>query len=129
MRGDARTAPERVQPVLDAVAAVAKDHPDVEVHQFGEASAGRWLGDLLADDFRRAEFTAVPLALGILLVAALLPVGLALTACLAAFGLLSVASHQLHLFQTTYSVMFLMGFAVGLAVAVLLDATPVRPKV
>ncbi len=119
MRGDARTAPDRVQPVLDAVAAVAKDHRDVEIHQFGEASAGKWLGDLLADDFRRAEFTAVPLALGILLVAfgaavaALLPVGLALTACLAAFGLLSLASHQLHLFQTTYSVMFLMGFAVG----------------
>ncbi|SCD96753.1 MULTISPECIES: MMPL family transporter [unclassified Streptomyces] len=119
MRGDARTAPDRVQPVLDAVAAVAKDHPGVEIHQFGEASAGKWLGDLLADDFRRAEFTAVPLALGILLVAfgaavaALLPVGLALTACLAAFGLLSLASHQLHLFQTTYSVMFLMGFAVG----------------
>ncbi|WP_324793389.1 MMPL family transporter [Streptomyces cyaneofuscatus] len=119
MRGDPRTAPDRVQPVLDAVAAVAKAHPDVEIHQFGEASAGKWLGDLLADDFRRAEFTAVPLALGILLVAfgavvaALLPVGLALTACLAAFGLLSLASHQLHLFQTTYSVMFLMGFAVG----------------
>ncbi|MGW9303644.1 MMPL family transporter [Streptomyces cyaneofuscatus] len=119
MRGDARTAPDRVQPVLDAVAAVAKAHPGVEIHQFGEASAGKWLGDLLADDFRRAEFTAVPLALGILLVAfgavvaALLPVGLALTACLAAFGLLSLASHQLHLFQTTYSVMFLMGFAVG----------------
>ncbi|MFD4274057.1 MMPL family transporter [Streptomyces cyaneofuscatus] len=119
MRGDARTAPDRVQPVLDAVAAVAKAHPDVDIHQFGEASAGKWLGDLLADDFRRAEFTAVPLALGILLVAfgavvaALLPVGLALTACLAAFGLLSLASHQLHLFQTTYSVMFLMGFAVG----------------
>ncbi|MET9926425.1 MULTISPECIES: MMPL family transporter [unclassified Streptomyces] len=119
MRGDARTAPDRVQPVLDAVAAVAKEHGSVEIHQFGEASAGKWLGDLLADDFRRAEFTAVPLALGILLVAfgavvaALLPVGLALTACLAAFGLLSVASHQLHLFQTTYSVMFLMGFAVG----------------
>ncbi|XMN09503.1 MMPL family transporter [Streptomyces griseobrunneus] len=119
MRGDARTAPDRVQPVLDAVAAVAKDHRGVEIHQFGEASAGKWLGDLLADDFRRAEFTAVPLALGILLVAfgavvaALLPVGLALTACLAAFGLLSLASHQLHLFQTTYSVMFLMGFAVG----------------
>ncbi|MFE7054875.1 MMPL family transporter [Streptomyces californicus] len=119
MKGDAATSSERIQPVLDAVAAVGADHPDVEIHQFGEASAGKWLGDLLAEDFRKAEFTAVPLALGILLVAfgaivaALLPVGLALTACMAAFGLLSIASHQLHLFQTTYSVMFLMGFAVG----------------
>ncbi|MFJ6144183.1 MMPL family transporter [Streptomyces anulatus] len=119
IKGDAATSPDRVQPVLDAVAAVGEDHPDTEIHQFGEASAGKWLGDLLAEDFKKAEFTAVPLALGILLVAfgavvaALLPVGLALTACMAAFGLLSIASHQLHLFQTTYSVMFLMGFAVG----------------
>ncbi|WP_405936461.1 MMPL family transporter [Streptomyces sp. NBC_00726] len=119
MKGDPDTAPDRVQPVLDAVAGVGKRQPGVTVSQFGDASAGKWLGDLLADDFKKAEFTAVPLALGILLVAfgavvaALLPVGLALTACMAAFGLLSLASHQLHLFQTTYSVMFLMGFAVG----------------
>ncbi|MFF2330349.1 MULTISPECIES: MMPL family transporter [unclassified Streptomyces] len=119
MKGDAATAPDKVQPVLDAVSAVRADHPDVTLHQFGEASAGKWLGDLLSEDFKKAEYTAVPLALGILLVAfgavvaALLPVGLALTACMAAFGLLSLASHQLHLFQTTYSVMFLMGFAVG----------------
>ncbi|MFJ9677260.1 MMPL family transporter [Streptomyces sp. NPDC101194] len=119
MKGDAATAPDRVQPVLDAVSGVRADHPGLTIHQFGEASAGKWLGDLLSEDFRKAEFIAVPLALGILLVAfgavvaALLPVGLALTACMAAFGLLSLASHQLHLFQTTYSVMFLMGFAVG----------------
>ncbi|MEU6919578.1 MULTISPECIES: MMPL family transporter [unclassified Streptomyces] len=119
LKGDAATAPDRVQPVLDAVDGVRAGHPDVTIHQFGEASAGKWLGDLLSEDFKKAEFTAVPLALGILLVAfgavvaALLPVGLALTACMAAFGLLSLASHQLHLFQTTYSVMFLMGFAVG----------------
>ncbi|MCM2391051.1 MMPL family transporter [Streptomyces albipurpureus] len=119
VKGDSKTAGDRVQPVLDAVAEVDRTHQNIEVHQFGQASADKWLGDLLADDFKRAEFTAVPLALGILLVAfgavvaALLPVGLALTACLAAFGLLSLASHQLHLFQTTYSVMFLMGLAVG----------------
>lgn len=119
IRGDSTTAADRVRPVLDAVADVGRAHENIEVHQFGQASADKWLGDLLADDFTRAEFTAVPLALGILLVAfgavvaALLPVGLALTACLAAFGLLSLASHQLHLFQTTYSVMFLMGLAVG----------------
>ncbi|WP_328909803.1 MMPL family transporter [Streptomyces sp. NBC_00234] len=119
MKGDAATSADRVQPVLDAVSGVREARTDVDIHQFGEASAGKWLGDLLAEDFQKAEFTAVPLALGILLVAfgavvaALLPVGLALTACMAAFGLLSLASHQLHLFQTTYSVMFLMGFAVG----------------
>lgn len=60
MKGDAATAPDRVQPVLDAVSAVRADHPDVTIHQFGEASAGKWLGDLLSEDFKKAEFTAVP---------------------------------------------------------------------
>lgn len=121
MKGKSDEATDRVQPVLDAVQK-AKDEGashGISVYQFGDASSEKQLSDLLSDDLTRAEFTAVPLALGILLVAfgavvaALLPVGLALTACVAAFGLLSLASHQLHLFETTYSVMFLMGLAVG----------------
>ncbi|GAA1890880.1 MMPL family transporter [Streptomyces durmitorensis] len=121
MKGKSDEAADRVQPVLDAVQK-AKDEGaanGIAVYQFGDASSEKHLGDLLSDDLTRAEFTAVPLALGILLVAfgavvaALLPVGLALTACIGAFGLLSLASHQLHLFETTYSVMFLMGLAVG----------------
>ncbi|MEU6768655.1 MMPL family transporter [Streptomyces sp. NPDC046853] len=121
MKGASDEAADRVQPVLDAVQK-AKDEgagKGISVYQFGDASSEKQLGDLLSDDLTKAEFTAVPLALGILLVAfgavvaALLPVGLALTACVAAFGLLSLASHQLHLFETTYSVMFLMGLAVG----------------
>ncbi|GGV38888.1 membrane protein [Streptomyces longisporoflavus] len=121
MKGASDGAADRVQPVLDAVQK-AKDEgasKGISVYQFGDASSEKQLSDLLSDDLTKAEFTAVPLALGILLVAfgavvaALLPVGLALTACVAAFGLLSLASHQLHLFETTYSVMFLMGLAVG----------------
>ncbi|MEU4995138.1 MMPL family transporter [Streptomyces sp. NPDC021622] len=121
MKGASDDAADRVQPVLDAVqkADEAGAGQGVSVYQFGDASSEKQLSDLLSDDLTKAEFTAVPLALGILLVAfgavvaALLPVGLALTACVAAFGLLSLASHQLHLFETTYSVMFLMGLAVG----------------
>src|SRR6266542_1105445 len=70
-------------------------------------------------DMKRAEWTVVPLALGILLVvfgalmAALLPVVLALTAFLAANGLLAVISHALHVDQSASSVMLLMGMAVG----------------
>ncbi|MEU7579200.1 MMPL family transporter [Streptomyces sp. NPDC041068] len=121
IKGPSDDAADRVGPVLDAVAKAKEDGAahGISVHQFGDASSEKHLSDLLADDLKKAEFTAVPLALGILLiafgavVAALLPVGLALTACVAAFGLLSLASHQLHLFETTYSVMFLMGLAVG----------------
>jgi uncharacterized membrane protein YdfJ with MMPL/SSD domain len=117
--GDADTAPDRVQPVLDAVARVKAAHPEVTIGQFGDASSGKWLNDILGKDFAQAEWTAVPLALGILLIAfgallaALLPVGLALTAFIAANGLLAVASHALHVFDTTSSVMLLMGLAVG----------------
>jgi uncharacterized membrane protein YdfJ with MMPL/SSD domain len=119
MTGDAETAPDRVQPVLDAVGRARAAHPEVTVGQFGDASSGKWLNEILGKDFAQAEWTAVPLALGILLVAfgallaALLPVGLALTAFVAANGLLAVASHKLHVFDTTSSVMLLMGLAVG----------------
>ncbi|MGH4027804.1 MMPL family transporter [Actinomycetota bacterium Odt1-20B] len=121
MKGASDKAADQVQPVLDAVdkAREAGAEDGVHVYQFGDASSEKHLNDLLSDDLKSAEFTAVPLALGILLVAfgavvaALLPVGLALTACVAAFGLLGLASHAVHIFETTYSVMFLMGMAVG----------------
>ncbi|SCK16906.1 putative drug exporter of the RND superfamily [Streptomyces sp. WMMB 714] len=122
MKGDPETAGDRVQPVVDAVEKVRAAHrgEGVELHQYGQASADRWLGEMLSDDFAKAEWTAVPLALGILLVAfgalvaALLPVALAVTAFVAANGLLALASHQLHIFDTTSSVMLLMGLAVGI---------------
>jgi RND superfamily putative drug exporter len=119
VKGDPDSAADRVGPVLKAVEEVADRHPEVSVGQFGEASAGKWLDDMLGDDFAKAELTAVPLALGILLVAfgalvaAVLPVGLALTAFIAANGLLAVVSHKLHMFETTSSVMLLVGLAVG----------------
>ncbi|MCZ4121712.1 MMPL family transporter [Streptomyces sp. H39-S7] len=119
MKGRAEDAGDRVQPVLDAVQKVRDGHQDVQIDEFGDASAGKWLGDIISKDFAKAEWTAVPLALGILLVAfgalvaALLPVGLAVTAFIGASGLLAVGSHKLHIFESTSSVMLLMGLAVG----------------
>ncbi|WP_172387363.1 MMPL family transporter [Streptomyces sp. MNP-20] len=121
VKGESDQAADRVDPVLAAVdeARDAGKAHGIAVHQFGDASSEKFLKDLLADDLKKAEFMAVPLALAILLVAfgavvaALLPVGLALTACVAAFGLLGLASHAVHMAETTYSVMFLMGLAVG----------------
>jgi RND superfamily putative drug exporter len=121
MAGDPDTAADRVEPVMEAAAATGEAVADegVEVHQFGDATGEKAVGDLLSEDFRTAEMTAVPLALGILLVvfgavvAALLPVFLALTACVGTFGLLALASHQVPMFESTNSVMFLVGLAVG----------------
>ncbi len=119
IKGDPDTATDRVQPVEDAVTRVQAANPAVTIEQFGQASANRWFNDTLANDFARAEWTVVPLAIGILLVvfgallAALLPVLLALTAFLAANGLLALVSHAMHVDSSTSSVMLLMGMAVG----------------
>ena len=119
MKGNPDTAANRVQPVLDAVAGARAAHPDVTIEQFGDASANKWFSDTVTKDLRRAEWTVVPLALGILLVvfgalvAALLPVVLALTAFLAANGLLALISHAMHVDSSASSVTLLMGMAVG----------------
>src|SRR4029077_7806619 len=116
---DPMTAADRVQPILDAVAATRSAHSDVRIDQFGDGSANRWFNDTIGKDFQRAEWTAVPLALGILLVAfgaflaAVLPVGLALTSFLADNGILAVVSQRLPLDSSTSSVMLLVGLAVG----------------
>lgn len=119
MTGDPSTAPDRVQPVLDAVAKVAAANPGLGISEVGDASGGQWVSQTLGKDFKRAEWTAVPLAFGILLaafgalLAALLPVVLAVTAFMAALGLLDVLSHAMPLDSSANSVMLLMGLAVG----------------
>ncbi|MET7638757.1 MMPL family transporter [Streptomyces sp. NPDC005438] len=117
--GDPDKAADQVEPLMKAAREAGEKHQGTEVYQYGQASADHWLNKMLGEDFAKAEWTAVPLALGILLVAfgalvaALLPVALAVTAFVAANGVLMMVSHQLHLDETTFSVMLLIGLAVG----------------
>ncbi|MBH5337547.1 MMPL family transporter [Streptomyces pactum] len=119
MRGEEDTAADRVQPVLDAVEKAQDQHPALRVEQFGDASGDKAFNDAFGDDFQQAEFSALPVALGILLiafgalVAALLPVVLAMTAFIATTGLVAVVSHLVHMSDTANSVMLLVGLAVG----------------
>ncbi|MER5451686.1 MMPL family transporter [Streptomyces sp. NPDC002764] len=119
MTGKAGTAYQRVEPVLRSVDRVRAAHPDLRVEQYGQASGSKWFQDTVLKDFHRAEWTAIPLALGILLaafgalLAATLPVLLAMTAFFAADGLLAVISHRMHVDDTTSSVVLLLGLAVG----------------
>ncbi|CAM5615607.1 MMPL family transporter OS=Streptomyces tendae OX=1932 GN=GUR47_31520 PE=4 SV=1 [Streptomyces tendae] len=75
--------------------------------------------DAFGDDFKKAEYSAVPVALGILLVAfgalvaALVPVALAITAIVATMGLMGLVSHLQPMSETANSVMLLVGLAVG----------------
>ncbi|MFC9125971.1 MMPL family transporter [Streptomyces sp. NPDC057099] len=119
MRGAADTAGERVEPVLKAVEGVQKDHASLRIEEIGGASMMKTFDDAFGDDFKKAEYSAVPVAFGILLiafgalVAALLPVALAVTAIMATMGLMGIVSHLQPMSDTANSVMLLVGMAVG----------------
>ncbi|MFI6373611.1 MMPL family transporter [Streptomyces sp. NPDC050546] len=119
MRGEADTAGERVEPVLKAVEGVQEDHASLRIEEIGGASMMKTFDDAFGDDFKKAEYSAVPVALGILLiafgalVAALVPVALAVTAIMATMGLMGVVSHVMPMSDTANSVMLLVGMAVG----------------
>lgn len=119
MRGESETAGERVEPVLKAVEGVQKDHGSLRIEEIGGASMMKTFDDAFGDDFEKAEYSAVPVAFGILLiafgalVAALLPVLLAVTSIMATIGLMGIVSHVMPMSDTANSVMLLVGLAVG----------------
>ncbi|MFF9117802.1 MMPL family transporter [Streptomyces massasporeus] len=119
MRGESDTAGERVEPVLKAVEGVQEDHASLRIEEIGGASMMKTFDDAFGEDFKKAEYSAVPVAFGILLiafgalVAALLPVALAVTAIMATMGLMGVVSHVMPMSETANSVMLLVGMAVG----------------
>src|SRR4051795_6647023 len=119
MRGKMDTADKRVQPLLDAVAGLAKANAGFTVAEFGMASATHELNETISKDFQNAEKLSVPVTFVILLlafgafVAAGVPVLLAFSAVLASVGLSAVASHVFHASDATQSVILLMGMAVG----------------
>jgi len=109
----------RVGPVLDAVAATERTHAGFRIAEFGSASFGNVTMHSADSDLHRAEFLSVPTTVLILLlafgalVAALLPVLLSLTAIIAAVGLVFLTSHLFPVDGSAYSVMLLIGLAVG----------------
>ncbi|MFG1953305.1 MMPL family transporter [Micromonospora sp. NPDC048830] len=119
MSGDPETASDRVQPLRDATAGVQAAHPQLRIEQVGGPSIGKALDDTLGEDFKRAELLSLPVTLAILvvafgaLIAAGVPVLLALSSVAAAMGLSTLASHLVPATDTTASVILLIGMAVG----------------
>jgi uncharacterized membrane protein YdfJ with MMPL/SSD domain len=109
----------KVDPSLNAVSSVAAQHPSFRIEQFGDGSADKALSKAFEDDFRRAEFTSLPITLVILilafgaLLAAFVPLVLAITAVAAAIGLLGPISHIWPVDESISSVVLLIGLAVG----------------
>jgi len=117
--GNPETAKDRVGPALAATAAVQRAHRGLFVGEVGDASANKAIEKRVADDFRRAEITSLPVTLLILVlafgsaVAAAIPLLLGITAVAAALGLTALLSHGLHVDSSISSVILLIGLAVG----------------
>jgi len=119
IRGDADDAVDKIDPVLDRVAAVQQAHPQLFVGEFGDASASHALDTAFAEDLERAGLFSLPITLLILviafgaLVAAGIPLLLALTAVFATFGLVALPSHLLPVAPEASALVLLIGLAVG----------------
>ncbi|MGH2965419.1 MAG: MMPL family transporter [Solirubrobacterales bacterium] len=117
--GDETQAEDRVGATLDATSAAQAANPDFTVEQMGDASVQKELGDSISSDFKQAFATSLPITLVILLiafgalVAASVPIILALTAVLATIGLVAVLSHVSPVDQSINEVILLIGLAVG----------------
>ncbi len=117
--GDDEQVADRIDPSLAATAAAQQAHPDLRIEQFGGGSADKALSKAFEDDFKRAETLSLPITLLILLiafgalVAAGLPLLLAMTAVAATIGLLGPISQVLPVDESISSVVLLIGLAVG----------------
>jgi putative drug exporter of the RND superfamily len=119
LSGDPEDAAEQVEPVLASLAEVGAAHPDLRVESFGEGSGERDIDAVVEEDLGRAGLLSVPVTLGIMLlafgaiVAAGVPVLLALSAVFAAMGLYAVASQVFPDSGPVPHVILLIGLAVG----------------
>jgi RND superfamily putative drug exporter len=119
MTGDSKTSEERVKPLLDATASVQQQYPDLLIEEVGGASLDKALSAALGDDFQKAELISIPVTLLIMLVvfgaiiAAGVPVLLAMSAVGTAIGLSALVSHIFPATDNTSSMILLIGMAVG----------------
>jgi putative drug exporter of the RND superfamily len=98
---------------------VAARYPGLRIAEAGDASYGRAVSSLLDNGFRRAESTSVPITLVLLLgvfgalMAAGIPLPLAITSVVTALSLLTIISHWLPVGSSTSEVVLIIGMAVG----------------
>ena len=113
-------AVDKVAPALKTVAEAQRAHPQFFIGEFGaDASAPKAVDTAYGNDLAKAGLLSIPITLIILviafgaLVAAGIPLLLALTAIFATFGLIALASHLLPVAMQAYAMVLLIGLAVG----------------
>ena len=115
--GNVSSVDQAATTLQHAVAGVQAKHPDLRIAESGDASIGQAINSSL--NFSKAEATSVPITLILLLlvfgalVAAGIPVLLAVTALTASIGVLTIASHWLPVSSSTFEVVVIIGMAVG----------------
>ncbi len=117
--GAADKAAEKIDPVLAQVDAAQKTHPQLYVGEFGMASAVDAIATTVEQDLGKAGMLSLPITLVILviafgaLVAAGIPLLLALTAVFATFGVVAGTSHVFPMANEAGALVLLIGLAVG----------------
>jgi uncharacterized membrane protein YdfJ with MMPL/SSD domain len=118
IRGDSDDAVDKIDPVIAAVSDAQKAHPQLFIGSYG-VSSDKEIDTAFMDDLKKAGILSLPVTLIILvvvfgaLVAAGIPLLLALTAIFATFGLVALPSSFVPVDEVTYELVLLIGLAVG----------------
>ena len=119
IRGDPDDAVDNVGPILDRVDVAQQMHPAYFIGEFGNASAEDAVETAFGDDLGKAGELSLPITLLILviafgsLIAAGIPLLLALTAVFGTFGLVALTSHIVPMANEASALVLLIGLAVG----------------
>ncbi|MFJ3773175.1 MMPL family transporter [Streptomyces sp. NPDC090075] len=119
MAGEELAARKKVGPLVEQTAAVQRAHPGVRVQETGSPSMSKGLDQQRGDDLAFSEMLTLPVTVITLMIAfgsviaAGVPVLLALSSIAAAMGLSAVASHVLPDAGVGNNVILLIGLAVG----------------
>jgi uncharacterized membrane protein YdfJ with MMPL/SSD domain len=119
IRGKSEDAQDKVEPILATVANAQSAHPQFTIEEFGDGSVSKGISDQFGKDLAKAGILSLPITLVILLlvfgtlVAAGIPLLLALTSVFAAVGLLALPSKVLPMDDAVNAVVLLIGLAVG----------------
>lgn len=112
-------AADKIDPIVKEVKAAAAANPQVQVYEVGDATVEKEIDGLFSKDLEKARNMSLPITLFILffafgaLVAAGIPVLLAITAVMATIGLVALPSHLTPMDESVAEVIILIGMAVG----------------
>jgi uncharacterized membrane protein YdfJ with MMPL/SSD domain len=119
IRGDPEQVSDKIDPVIAAVEEAKAANSQLFIGSFGEGTSGKEIDESVGKDLERAGLLSVPVTIAVLivafgaLIAAGIPLLLALTAVAATMGLLAIPSHVWPVDDNTSAVVLLIGLAVG----------------